>query len=381
MQISEMNSYFPNNYSPSYWDYDALLPDKVDFCIIGAGFTGIGMAMGLWEKHPHASILLLEQLPIGSAASTRNAGFLCFGSPTEILDTVDDTTYDEAFELIEQRWKGSLFLKKICKNLNVPISTHGAYEIFRQMSDLSSTSSQLQNLNKSLSAIHPQLQWHERCAPWAAPGKALYCPAESRIHPGKLWYALVKHLRKLDIETLHNFTLNEYRSSGNSIELTINNDRQIHTDVLLLTTNAFLKGQNDIQAARNIVLLYEQEHNIDLKSNIHYDKGYVYMCGVNSYFLIGGGRNIDMKNEATEKFGDNPAIRKYLQDCLDELVDLPVKRKPIYQWSGIITSGKNGAPIWKRIDKNVYYAGRYGGMGVALSLHHGYQSGLNMEIE
>jgi len=48
---------------------------KVDFAVIGAGFTGLAVARRLAELRPDASIAVLEADVVGEGASARNSGF------------------------------------------------------------------------------------------------------------------------------------------------------------------------------------------------------------------------------------------------------------------------------------------------------------------
>ncbi|MBP9083411.1 MAG: FAD-binding oxidoreductase, partial [Bacteroidia bacterium] len=69
-------------YVPSYWDYDQLFKN-IDVCIIGSGIVGLNAALSLKSASPALQITVVDSgfLPYG--ASTRNAGFACFGSMTE----------------------------------------------------------------------------------------------------------------------------------------------------------------------------------------------------------------------------------------------------------------------------------------------------------
>ncbi len=376
-----MNSFFPNKYQPSFWDYDVAFPEKTDICIVGAGFTGIGLALGARKKFPNAQIKLIEQLPEGAAASTMNAGFFCFGSPTEIIDTINEIGEDACFKLIEKRWKGSRFLLEACENLGIKLPNYGGYEIFADEESFNKTADNLAEINKQLKGINQALAWETKEESWAKYKNLLFTSAECRVHPAQLYAALEKHLRKLNIDIIKNCKLTNYHQNESDISLTINDMHHLKTKSLLLATNAFQKDLEEVKAARNIVLLYDIQGEIPVKANIHYDKGYVYMREVQGRFLIGGGRNQDPKVESTDSFGTNSKITDYLAERLQSLTTMQVATRPAYSWSGIISSGKSGEPLFKRLEKNVYYAGRYGGMGVTLSLYHGYNSGINLEIE
>ena len=80
-----------NHANFSHWETNREL-FKGDILIIGGGLVGqsIGIAIQKQKKElkqKPLKICIVEKLPMGqSGASTRNAGFACFGSPTEILD-------------------------------------------------------------------------------------------------------------------------------------------------------------------------------------------------------------------------------------------------------------------------------------------------------
>ncbi len=78
----------------SYWENEQWFKD-INFAIIGSGIVGINCALRLREKHPKAKIVIFEKGYIPSGASTKNAGFACFGSPSEILNDFNSTSEDE----------------------------------------------------------------------------------------------------------------------------------------------------------------------------------------------------------------------------------------------------------------------------------------------
>ena len=78
----------------SYWEKDALL--SYDIIIVGGGITGMSVAASLAERWPKKSILIFERSLMPAGASTRNAGFACFGSLTEVLSDIDTIGQDGA---------------------------------------------------------------------------------------------------------------------------------------------------------------------------------------------------------------------------------------------------------------------------------------------
>jgi L-2-hydroxyglutarate oxidase LhgO len=69
----------------SYWEIKNWF-SNVDFTIVGSGIVGLHTAIRLRERFPKAKIILLEKGALPQGASTKNAGFACFGSVSEIID-------------------------------------------------------------------------------------------------------------------------------------------------------------------------------------------------------------------------------------------------------------------------------------------------------
>ena len=73
------------NYS--YWELKEWFTN-IDFTIVGSGIVGLNCAITLKKNHPKAKILILEKGMLPQGASTKNAGFACFGSLSEIENTL-----------------------------------------------------------------------------------------------------------------------------------------------------------------------------------------------------------------------------------------------------------------------------------------------------
>jgi glycine/D-amino acid oxidase-like deaminating enzyme len=88
----------------SFWEKNSFL--SYDIIILGAGINGLSAACSFKEKFPLKRILILERgsWPVG--ASTRNAGFACYGTFTEIKSDIANIGLDKALQLVEWRVKG-----------------------------------------------------------------------------------------------------------------------------------------------------------------------------------------------------------------------------------------------------------------------------------
>ena len=62
----------------SYWELKSWFTN-VDYTIVGSGIVGLSCALQLKDQFPKANILVLERGMLPQGASTKNAGFACFG--------------------------------------------------------------------------------------------------------------------------------------------------------------------------------------------------------------------------------------------------------------------------------------------------------------
>ena len=95
----------------SYWEHEQYVKGNT-FVIIGAGLIGMSTALSLQERYPKEKILILERGYLPTGASTKNAGFTCFGSPTELQDDLNHNSEDKIWETVELRLKGLELLQK-----------------------------------------------------------------------------------------------------------------------------------------------------------------------------------------------------------------------------------------------------------------------------
>src|SRR5574343_1249309 len=95
----------------SYWELKNWF-SNVDFTIVGSGIVGLHTALALRERFPSAKILILERGVLPQGASTKNAGFACFGSISEIIDDLKSHSEEEVMQLVQKRWAGLQLLRK-----------------------------------------------------------------------------------------------------------------------------------------------------------------------------------------------------------------------------------------------------------------------------
>ena len=86
----------------SYWEQKEWL-QNIDFTIVGSGIVGLSTAVFLKKRFPKSKILVLEKGILPQGASTKNAGFACFGSLSEILEDLKSHSVDEVLSLLKSK--------------------------------------------------------------------------------------------------------------------------------------------------------------------------------------------------------------------------------------------------------------------------------------
>lgn len=112
----------------SVWEKESFFAPR-DFIIVGSGFTGLWSAYYLKKRFPEKSVLILERGIIPSGASSRNAGFACFGSFTELQSDSNNLGESEMLELMEMRFKGLEKIRKKFGHPSIDYENLGGYEL------------------------------------------------------------------------------------------------------------------------------------------------------------------------------------------------------------------------------------------------------------
>jgi glycine/D-amino acid oxidase-like deaminating enzyme len=113
----------------SFWERESFT--KYDFIIIGGGIVGCSTASHLKQNYPHAKIAILERGMFPSGASSKNAGFACFGSLTELADDLPNIGEDDLVKLVKKRWDGLQKLQSILGKENIDFQQNRGFELIR----------------------------------------------------------------------------------------------------------------------------------------------------------------------------------------------------------------------------------------------------------
>lgn len=351
----------------SFWEKDQLI--HFDYAIAGGGILGLFTAHELSIKYPRARIVVFEKSIYGQGASTKNAGFACFGSLTEIASDRKKWGDEKTLEIIEKRWRGILKIQKILGS-DIDYETNGGYELIFQPTDLAI---QIEEINSFLYPIFQKNIFSLTNDNLKTFGfgemvkQLLFNPLEGQIHSGKLVLALHKLLQRHGVSFFSNSEITDYQT-GDSVYFAINHEQEFSTDKLIFCTNAFVPSQmNKVVPARGQVLITEPLEHLKFKGCFHFDEGYYYFRNVGNRILFGGGRQIDIEGETTAKLELNNKIQNDLESKLFQIISPEYRPNIEMRWSGIMAISETKLPVISHIDENVFYAMNCNGMGVSLS--------------
>jgi gamma-glutamylputrescine oxidase len=368
----------------SFWESTYFI--AYDYIIIGGGIVGLTTAFYLRKKFPNAAILILEYGLLPSGASTKNAGFACIGSPSELLHDLQSMTEKEVLNLFALRKSGLERLKSILTPDQIGYEANGSYELISE---------------DELYCLHKIDYLNDLLFPLIGKNAFTICneklngfgfnqyhikslvenTCEGEIDTGLMMKNLIALILSLRIEIKTGCEVQSFHDIENEVQVNckhsaMNEMITFKAKKAFVCTNAFAKKllpELDIQAGRGQVLITKPISNLPFKGIFHWQQGYYYFRVFEQRILFGGGRNLDFQKENTTKFELNEMILQNLKHKLKEVIlpnhDFDVEQ----QWSGIMAFGTTKKCIIKKHSSNVFVGVRMNGMGIAIGSEVGFQ--------
>ena len=362
-------------YNLSFWESKTFFKD-IDFLIVGSGIVGLSAAIKLKENFPLKKVVVFERgtLPIG--ASTRNAGFACFGSMTELIDDMETMEDDAVWKLVEKRWKGLLELRELLGDQAISYEHTGGYEVFDKGNpSFGKCMDRREDFNQILFDITGKKEmYQDRTSDIPLTGMSgitqmIKNNGEGILHTGRLMDTFIKKARALGVEVYFGIEVKGIHEEMEQVVAETHQSWRISAGKILIATNGFAQRLIPdilLQPARNQVLVTAPIRGLGLQGGYHYDSGYYYFRNVGNRILLGGARNIDFKRETTTELGLTENIMMELKRFLKEVISPDQVPKIEYSWSGIMGVGPVKAPIIRQMNSRTVMAVRLGGMGVAI---------------
>lgn len=358
----------------SYWEQKNFF--SYDLIVIGSGFTGLSTAINFKKKHPKSSVLILEKGVFPTGASTKNAGFACFGSLTEILDDFWNMNPEEVLALVERRYKGLQQIRKIFGDDTLKYSHNHGFELLEQ-ENLAAVD-QLADVNKLLKKLFKKdvfslVKKPEKLGFSSRVKMVVENQFEGELDPGAYLGALWEKATKLGVRILTGVSVVEIEKDE-GIVVAENAARsksfEFRAEKVAICTNAFSKKlwpESELEPGRGLVLLSKPlAEKIPWKGSFHMDKGYVYFREIDGRLLLGGARNKDFEKEKSLEFETNPKIKSHLESLAREVIFPGKEIEWEMEWTGIMAFGPKKSPQIQSIGQKTAVAVRLGGMGVAI---------------
>jgi len=357
----------------SFWETQTYF-NNIDLIILGSGIVGLNAAINYKEKHKKAKVVVLERGVLPHGASTKNAGFACFGSVSELLSDLKKSEEDVVWQTVEMRIKGLALLKQRLGDKQIDYKELGGYELFDNKVRFEECSNSIDYFNKKVSSLTGYKNTYtienkkiEDFKFKQIKGLILN-KKEGQIDTGKMMLNLIQLALSKGIIILNSTTVKKITDlkSNVALETSIGELKAKHA---IVATNGFAKELlqiKDVKPVRAQVLVTKPIDNLKIKGTFHYDEGFYYFRNIGKRVLFGGGRNLDFEKETSSEFEINAKIHKRLESLLKTVI-LPGTSFEIEQrWCGIMGVGDEKKPIIKSISPNVVCAVRMGGMGVAI---------------
>ena len=353
----------------SYWEIKEWFTN-VDFTIIGSGIVGLNCAIHLKEKYPTARVLILEKGVLPQGATTKNAGFACFGSLSELIDDLKSHTEEEVFQLVKKRWEGLQLLRQLLGDKNIDFQQNKGFELFESQEFYEECISKKDHINKLLSPIFQNAVFTETENIFnfeKVHAKYITNNFEGQIDTGKMAAQLLLKAQTLGVKIINNTIVESFEEGNEKVNIKTNQS-DFYTKKVLIATNGFSNQiiNENVKPARAQVLITKPIKNLAIKGTFHLDKGYYYFRNIDDRILFGGGRNLDFATEETTEFGLTEIIQKELEKKLKEIILPKTDFEIEHRWSGIMGVGHQKKAIVKQLSNHVYCGVRLGGMGIAI---------------
>ncbi|HJW08834.1 MAG TPA: FAD-dependent oxidoreductase [Holophagaceae bacterium] len=370
----------------SYWEQTTLPTYGV--IVVGSGLIGLSTAVEISLRRPGWKILLLERGLLPTGATTRNAGFACFGSLTEILADVRRLGREAALAQVERRFRGLHLLRQRLGDEPIGYEHHGGYELLLdgQMEALH----ELPSMNTWLRPIFKTEVFQvmkERGTQSAAAAMGFNArtvraivknPFEGQLHSGRLMRTLLAMAREKGIEILTGASVASVDTVGDRAEVRVRHGvlpvevpfRAAQVVVCANGLTGELLPDSGITPARGQVLVTAPLPDLPWRGCFHMDEGFVYFRNINSpegqRVLLGGARNVAPSAEDTGDLAITQTIQGRLEQLLRDTL-MPGKAPAIeHRWAGTMGFSADRLPIVKRVSGRVSVAFGCNGMGVAL---------------
>jgi gamma-glutamylputrescine oxidase len=359
-----------NVHQASYWELDAL-DNHYDYVIVGAGLVGCSTALFLAKHQPDARILILERGWWPAGASTRNAGFGCFGSITELLADLEKEEETVVRQRVQGRFEGLNLLRSTLGDEALQLEECGGYELFVDQSNFERAADHIPRFNEWMRELLGEkdvyVAEHQNGYPVIANR------LETALHPGRMVRELLRKVQQQGVSLRFGVEVESIEAVG----IFLKDGPMIRADHTVVCANGFVRKllpELPVTPGRGYVFVTKPLKKLAWKGTYHYDEGFVYFRHLGSdRLLLGGARNMDQEAETTSEFGVNDTIKHHLVSFASDVLKLSEGWEIDYEWSGIMGFTPSKSAFYRTLHPGLTVAAGLSGMGVALGMRLGQQ--------
>lgn len=369
----------------SFWEREELL--RSDVLVIGGGIIGLSAAIALKEQQPTLDVALVEREVLPSGASTKNAGFACYGSTTEVLRDIDTVGEDAALEVISRRKQGLDLLRARLGDEALGFEPCGGYELLWEKQQWV-----IERLDYLNTLLHPlfgkdyySLQ-DERIRSFGFNAEEIqhlvFTAHEGSINTGRMMKNLLRCAAERGVRIVSGADVREIDDGTDGVRVSVfrhlmQDIVQFRAEQAIVCTNALAKlflPSLELLPGRGQVLITHPIEDLPFRGVFHFDSGYYYFRNVGNRLLFGGGRNSDFNGETTADFSTTSAIQSLLEEYMRTVILPGVEYSIDMRWAGIMGFSSSRKPIVQRCSERLTLGFGCNGMGVALGSSIGTQA-------
>ena len=234
--------------------------------IVGAGMVGVFTAVHHKRANPRHRVVVLERGLIPDGATVRNAGFACFGSPSELLADIAKEGEAAALARVEERWCGLQELRGELGDDRIGFEPTGGYELFAAGEALYNLVAEgFDRLNVLLADITGPGTYR-----WLPGGPARFGLArtahlvrtdlEGPVDTGRLMRSLLAKVSEAGVDVHFGQDVQRLENAADGVDLVLADGTAHRTRQVLVATNGYVRQllpDLDIEPARGQVLLTE----------------------------------------------------------------------------------------------------------------------------
>ncbi len=357
----------------SFWERETFL-ENCDVIVVGAGIAGLSTAIELRKRRPDFRVALLERSWLSDGASSKNAGYACFGSVSEFLDDMKDMSFEDVVSLAILRFRGIEKLVKEYSEDVLKLEWNGGYEVFFQ-EDESSFNECRAFVDRFNDAFEKTLNIRPYTVLTVQEFQGvknlvgvISNKYEGGLNAGAMLNAMRNRALSLGVSIFNGIEVKSYSALRNEVIVETSVGIWKANRVAFCTSSFHSELFEDLEMSskRNQVVITKLIPDLKLYGTFHHQQGFNYFRNIDGRILMGGMRHQFPRTESTSMQGNTEEVVEALKQFLQNKIHTTSEIEIDMVWSGILGVGKDERPVVREVQENVFVGVCLGGIGVAI---------------